>query len=357
MRIGWRIVGGLAAGLAIVSACGIPDDEASVDASGSRGVSRPAGYVATSLAVPPFQPGSRPMLLGTADRLFVFGGERRLNGARFENGEWTDLPPLDLVSAGVLESASNDLVAVGLRCADAECSDGEISIARLRASDGSWRVEGTGLRRPAEFFSVKRVGVTAAGSVFFVGPELWIVDPSSGYEKQPDPHFPWQICIVDGVVTAAEPRAGGSVTEDDVSVPTFEFMVFKRLVGDSWEPLTGPPAGLSGFAAPVCAADGMAVIGGQLTASWRGGTWRLSHTAPPSHVSSHRAKPAYGGVIALGDDGGVHRFDPEQGWHRVTTLALREPDLAVLSQFGERIVVLDPGSPQQNAPRILEVTP
>lgn len=315
--------------------------------------SRPAGYEPTAVAVPPFQPGARATLIGDADDLFLFGETGQLRGARYSQGRWEDLPALELVAVDLV-LAGESPIAVGLRCGDDACEDGEIAIARLDSGTSSWTVETTGEKRRTEVFSVKAIGEALGGTAFFVGPELWIVDANDGFEKAASPHFPWELCSVDASVVAAEPRRDVS-DEDSMESPALERLALRQLIDGSWVDLGTPPSDAAGPVAPVCLSDGIAFVGGDHTTTWRAGQWETTQAAPPARVSSQDVLPVPGGLVALAADGVLYRFALSTGWSRLAEVALREPHLTVLGRFGGDVAILDPGHAGENSPKITVV--
>lgn len=349
-------------GTLVFNACGGADQSSSVGAGGratpDHTANRPAGFSATSIAIPPFNPGASATVIGTEDHLLLFGSEGRLLGARFGDGRWTDLPTFEAQAAGVVESTSGDLFAVGLSCPQGQCDvEGEVVIGRLRLGSAEWQLERTGRSEEAEFFAAGGLGEATNGDVLFqVGPHIWAVSAAGGYRQEAEAHLPFKLCVVDGALASVEPGPQ-SVSDDDISTPRFDGVVLRTLSPrqDAWSEPTTPPEGLRGVVAPACVAGGVALVGEERTATWRSGRWTVANSAPRGRLIAQRLKAFGPGLVGLADDGLVVVFDEQTGWRARAHLRLREPHLAVTATFAGRIFVLDPGPLQANEPRILEV--
>lgn len=290
---------------------------------------------------PPIATGPRRQLLSDGEELFVFGDEPDFHGVVFRDGAWRTLPPLDVVAGAAVLMGNGDLVAVGMNCAK-PCDDGEIWIGRLGAGDEDWAIERAADTEEPEFFSVKPIGAVEGDAFFYAGPELWRVDGRKGFDRADDPGTPWELCLADGAVVSVEPAA--NVTDDtERSTYAFEVAVAQKLERDlSWSDPHSVPGELSGLAQPICVADGVALVGDDHTAVWRDSAWTVMDERTPRGLFWLSFEPTVGGAVGLADNAVV--VLEEAGWRTVGSIVLREPSLAAVTQHGDQVAVLDPGS-------------
>lgn len=276
MRVGGRVA--LGAGLVAVAATAIlaaqsqNDSPARVEASGAL------------LEDIPFDPGSRPVLVGSGARVFMIEdastGAAPTTGrfARFDSESgWVELPEPTTITRPAAGLSSMGLVVVGLRCSEDDCETAEVVTTTFDPAAELWSSPAV-VRSDVEanVWSATFSGSTKDSAVFLDGNDALVISGASHSANALD--HPYVLCTNEHAITALVPRAGepsGSGSNlEEIEIPRVSHVAIVEIPADG---SSGPrvadadPAGVGkpdDPVTPICVQQGLLLVARGTAAVW-----------------------------------------------------------------------------------------